>query len=128
MKKCIACLVLLVISVQLMYPAVFTVWFYANQKAIASKYCENKKRPMLHCDGKCYLAKKIAAAEKQESKEAGGTLRNMWVESMPCILQETTGLQAFATTVLQLFPRVSHKVKASSFRPGVFRPPATHTA
>lgn len=32
--------------------------------------CENKYRPMLHCDGKCQLMKKIEAQRKAEQQQA----------------------------------------------------------
>lgn len=31
--------------------------------------CENKYRPMLHCDGKCQLMKKIEAQQKKEQEQ-----------------------------------------------------------
>ena len=37
---------------------------------IKSVLCVNKNRPEMHCDGKCYLAKRIAAAQKQEESQA----------------------------------------------------------
>jgi len=40
--------------------------FEANQKYIAQKLCENRDKPWLHCDGRCYLAKKIKQAEEKE--------------------------------------------------------------
>lgn len=44
--------------------------FYINQDAIIEKYCENKNKPKLNCDGKCVLAKQIKAQEKQEAGNA----------------------------------------------------------
>ena len=37
-----------------------------NKAEITRKYCENKAKPMLNCNGKCYLAKQLA---KEQSKE-----------------------------------------------------------
>ncbi len=86
-KVFLASILLFVLSFQAFYPAGFTVWFYANRAAIAKQYCVNKKRPMLHCDGKCYLARKIQAAEDAQNREAN-TTRNVWVETVPYILHE----------------------------------------
>ncbi len=41
-----------------------------NQNIIVAKLCENRDKPKLHCDGKCYLAKKIKIAEDEEKKNA----------------------------------------------------------
>lgn len=38
---------------------------------IIQNYCVNKNHPELNCDGKCYLAKQIKAAEKQEQQQKG---------------------------------------------------------
>lgn len=35
------------------------VWYEANQDYIASELCENKEKPQLHCNGKCYLKKQL---------------------------------------------------------------------
>lgn len=43
------------------------VQFYWNQPELAEKYCVNKDRPELQCDGKCYLKKTL---EEQYTPEA----------------------------------------------------------
>ena len=40
---------------------------------IIQNFCINKDKPKLHCDGKCYLAKRIAAADKQEESQNTST-------------------------------------------------------
>ena len=45
--------------------------FYANRTEITARYCVNKNRPMLHCDGKCYFAKQLKKQEERQSKSAG---------------------------------------------------------
>ena len=44
--------------------------FEIRRDYIVANLCENRDRPMLNCNGKCYLAKKIAEAKKQEEKQA----------------------------------------------------------
>ncbi|MFT3676478.1 MAG: hypothetical protein QM781_11305 [Chitinophagaceae bacterium] len=44
-------------------------WYYIGyliQKKEYVKRCANKARPMMHCNGKCQLMKKIQAQEKKE--------------------------------------------------------------
>ena len=43
--------------------------FKANQKLIAAKLCENRDKPQLNCNGKCYLMKKLKDAEEKEKKQ-----------------------------------------------------------
>lgn len=45
-----------------------TAAFELNQSYIAEYFCINKDKPMLHCDGKCYLARKLKEAEEKEKK------------------------------------------------------------
>lgn len=47
----------------------FYVGYELNKNYIATVLCENKARPKLQCNGKCYLTKKISQAEKSEQKQ-----------------------------------------------------------
>ncbi|MGV3630213.1 MAG: hypothetical protein ACO1O6_03365 [Bacteroidota bacterium] len=49
------------------------VWFYVNQQEIAREKCENKARPMMHCDGKCYLSKQLKKLEQKEQNHNAKT-------------------------------------------------------
>ncbi len=44
--------------------------FELRRDYIVKNFCINKNRPQLNCDGKCYLAKRIAAAQEKEQQEA----------------------------------------------------------
>ena len=41
-----------------------------NKEFIIKNYCVNKNRPQLHCDGKCYLAKKLKAAQERDEEKS----------------------------------------------------------
>ncbi len=43
------------------------VEYYTNTAAFA-KNCENKSKPILHCNGKCQMMKKLQAAESKEQQ------------------------------------------------------------
>ncbi len=43
---------------------------YIINKAEYLRNCENKYKPMLHCEGKCQLMKKIEAQRKKEEQQA----------------------------------------------------------
>jgi hypothetical protein len=43
--------------------------FELNQKYIAAELCVNKNRPELHCNGQCYLMKKLKQAQDKEQKQ-----------------------------------------------------------
>lgn len=44
--------------------------FELNRNYIANTLCENRDKPELHCDGKCFLIKKLKQAEEKEKKQA----------------------------------------------------------
>ncbi|GAB3897211.1 hypothetical protein GCM10028803_15460 [Larkinella knui] len=43
-------------------------YYHANKEYIAKVLCENRAKPELHCDGQCYLAKKLHAQQEQQDK------------------------------------------------------------
>lgn len=56
-------LVSLILS-KVIYSAFWQLNFYLNQKEIAAIECENKDRPEMNCNGKCYLAKQLKKADE----------------------------------------------------------------
>jgi len=69
-KKTIAVILLLVFTLQTFYTSVFTVWFFANRKAITKEHCINKDKPELKCDGKCFLNKQLKENNQHQEEEA----------------------------------------------------------
>ncbi len=43
--------------------------FEVNQRYIVRELCENRNKPELHCNGKCYLMKKLKQAQEKEQKQ-----------------------------------------------------------
>jgi len=41
-----------------------------RKEYIAKTLCVNRNKPILNCNGKCYLAKKLAAANQQQERQA----------------------------------------------------------
>jgi hypothetical protein len=42
--------------------------FYLNRAYIAKNLCENVDKPMMNCNGKCYLNKKLKQQQKQDQQ------------------------------------------------------------
>jgi hypothetical protein len=57
-------LISLILS-KVIYSAFWQMNFYLNQKEIAAIECENKDRPEMSCNGKCYLAKQLEKADSE---------------------------------------------------------------
>lgn len=70
-KRYIALFLLVLVSIKtLLVPFVY-LDFELRKDYIVQQLCENRFKPELHCDGKCYLAKQLhKVAENNASKEA----------------------------------------------------------
>ncbi|MGR3812097.1 hypothetical protein [Jiulongibacter sp. NS-SX5] len=53
-------------------PAIF-VNYELRKDFIIQNYCVNKDMPELECDGQCYLAKQLKAAQQEDEKNATNT-------------------------------------------------------
>jgi hypothetical protein len=62
MRRLVPYFLTALIAGQAFYNAGVVVYWLANRAAIATTLCENRDKPELECDGKCYLKKKIAEA------------------------------------------------------------------
>jgi len=58
--------VLIILLVKLAVPSFVVVHFYWNRGLLTELYCENKANISMHCDGKCYLAKRLAKVESDQ--------------------------------------------------------------
>ncbi len=120
-KIFISIIFLLSFSLQTFYTAGMVFWFFANQKSISQKHCINKNRPLLKCNGKCFLAKKIKAAEEQQEKES--TFQLKWVESSPGFTAEIVCPQNI--TQLNIVHTTFYKVMYHyQYQYSIFHPPS----
>ena len=63
-------LLLLLFVSKLAYSLIWQVHYELNKAEITARYCENKNRPELHCNGQCYLAKQLQKADLElQAKE-----------------------------------------------------------
>ena len=74
-RKITAILLLIAFAVQLFNRAAIIVDYYTNTVSFA-KFCENKARPVMHCNGKCQMMKKLDAAEKKDQQNPSRKVSN----------------------------------------------------
>jgi hypothetical protein len=96
-----------------------------RKEYIAKYYCINKNNPQLHCDGKCYLAKRLAAAQEQEQRQAEREFFQRLLE-VPAVLEYSSfGLFAAAWSYLPSQASFCYKsLLAEGIAGGLFHPPA----
>ncbi|MBO0934432.1 hypothetical protein [Fibrella aquatilis] len=69
---------------QLFSREVIVMSFQLNRDYIAKTLCENRSRPALRCNGKCYLAKRLKARQAHEDQETTERVQNLPVIALFC--------------------------------------------
>ncbi|WP_072995728.1 hypothetical protein [Epilithonimonas mollis] len=59
---------LLLVFYLVLRPVMPLVEYVVNYDYISDVLCINKKKPELHCNGKCYLGKELAKSSSEDSK------------------------------------------------------------
>jgi len=100
--------------------------FEMRRDYISRNLCENRNKPSLDCNGKCYLAKKIAAAQEQEERQAECDFMGKLVEvaaSFP--LFEIVNAPAASSGLISVLSTYAYKnAFLGSLQPkSIFRPP-----
>jgi len=113
--------ILLLVSLIASNFAVYFVYagFVVNQKDIAENVCVNKSRPWMHCNGKCYLKKKLQQAEEKEKKQDRDAQRNAFTLNMPT--QPLTINPVTSPSIICYYPTQTDKIimRVNAF----FQPP-----
>jgi hypothetical protein len=93
--------------------------FEMNKSYIASKLCENRNKPWLHCNGKCYLAKKIRQAEEKQNSAERESQKNLFQEAY---CTKNTEIK-FYTHLLQIISIPNNRIELQQGYSAIFRPP-----
>lgn len=99
--------------------------FEMRREYIVNNLCENKNRPQMHCDGKCYLAKRIASLKEQEKRQAEKSYMSRLIDQVMDYRSDFSIKKQ--PIVVELLPRATFLV-TSFFTPRVsvddiFHPP-----
>ena len=63
-------------------------YYQINKEYITRILCKNRDKPQLHCNGKCYLAKKLKERQEKQDQQTSKSIQNIPV------------LQLFASSVV----------------------------
>jgi hypothetical protein len=101
---------------------VLVVDYQLNEAQITARFCVNKARPQLHCNGKCHLAKQLRKAEGGDKKAPAEAQAKVKYEVLPSV--------AFALAAPRRWPLPTRRFAAlavgrcsSGTVLGVFHPP-----
>lgn len=93
--------------------------FQLNRNYISSKLCENRNKPWMHCNGKCYLAKKLKQAEEKEKQQEQETQKNLVQDSFT-----PESLTVFFSTRLESIVDTRYIFSTTArYTPLIFQPP-----
>lgn len=121
LKRITAIFLLLAFTAQTFNKVFIVLDYYINTTAFAKK-CENKRRPMLNCNGKCQMMKKIKEQEKQEQQKP-----EMKADSKNEVLSSKS---MFATAPVyhintpHIYSAYSNTTIPQGVHPDIFHPPA----
>ncbi len=93
--------------------------FELNRNYIATKLCENRNKPWLHCNGKCYFIKKIRQAEEKEKNDERQSQKNLFQEAF---CSAPTKVK-FHTRLLLVIPIPNNRISLPQIANTIFRPP-----
>ncbi|MBD3750649.1 MAG: hypothetical protein IE931_14270 [Sphingobacteriales bacterium] len=90
-----------------------------NKDYIAQNLCINKDKPWLRCNGKCFLMKKIAEADKKQQSQEKQIQKDLYQQMM---LVPVLKFQFFKTSKVQIFPYYADE-KINLSQTPIFHPP-----
>lgn len=90
-----------------------------NKDYIAQNLCVNKDKPWLHCNGKCFLMRKIAEAEKKQQNEERKIQRDL---QQPLIIEKEFKV-VFAKQPIKRIKSINNKFYLPLFTFSIFHPP-----
>ncbi len=94
--------------------------FTLNQPYLAKNICENRNKPNLHCNGKCFLRKKIIQAQQKEQNNNVENLKNQYKEAL---IYQKSFLSLLYPIALKIFYSSLH-FPLQHFTFPIFHPPS----
>jgi hypothetical protein len=123
LKKILVILLTLLIFIQPLSKVWIFVSFKINQDYIAKNLCENRAKPMLKCNGKCQLMKKLKQADKDEEKQTPQTIKEK-LEVLYCHNQANFNVSQKFDFEVKKQSFFGYKFQNySSYQSTIFRPP-----
>ena len=93
--------------------------FELNKNYIVTKLCENRDKPWMHCNGKCYFMKKLKQAQENDRNSERQSQRNLFQEAF---IATHTPIK-FQSTLLQVISTPYAPGDLKQFNGTLFRPP-----
>ena len=122
MSRLLALFLTALLLLQTLGPELLVMHYALNRAQITARYCVNKAKPLLHCNGQCHLARQLRQAEGLDKKAPAAAVAKVKYEVLPPA--------ALRLRVPRRWPRPARRYPtrpaarwAAVPAPGVFRPP-----
>jgi hypothetical protein len=76
LKQLFTILAITGILLQTFNSGIILINYQVNKDYISKNLCENKDKPMMHCNGKCHLRKQLAEQAKKDNTSPFQNLKN----------------------------------------------------
>ena len=93
--------------------------FELNKNYIAATLCENRDKPQMHCNGKCYFMKKLKQAEQKEKSDSRQAQKNLFQEAF---YNQPVKIK-FHSMLLSVTPIPNCRIKLPGQISAIFQPP-----
>lgn len=104
MKRIFSIIFFLCLAIKPAYKLGYVAYFELNINTIVEKYCVNKAKPQIKCNGKCHLAKKLALT-KPSSKDNQKVISNSLSEAFLPVYFEKSNIDS------SLYEPIEYKAK-----------------
>ncbi len=94
--------------------------YQLNKDEITQKFCENKAKPMMHCNGKCHLKKQLQQQDKKENSPSNNIKEKFELQ----YFSENNSLINYQNSSLELIYHISYNaIPYSKHLSSIFHPP-----
>lgn len=123
MNRFLAYFFVALLLLQTLGPELLVVNYELNTAQITARYCVNKARPMLHCNGKCHLMQQLRRAEGGDRKAPSSWVAKNKFEVLPSVGWVALGSPRCWLAVAQGYVDLTTVAYNDAPIAGVFHPP-----
>ena len=120
-KKILLIGIVLIMLIQTSIKSAIVFYYLCNKEYITVAFCENKAKPQMACNGKCYLSKQIKLQEEKENK-LPFNIKNIKETVLFCSLLNIE-LPSFNITIKKLLVSFYKQQFYTSPLVSIFQPP-----
>lgn len=119
MSRAISLFLIFTLGFQCLSKLSLIAYYNINIEYIIQELCENKDKPQLNCNGKCYLKKKLNEANKNE-EQAAGSLKRL---ELPVFICNSSYFKIIQYSDITILPNYLKDLYSLSLGELIFHPP-----